>query len=84
MSKYKGYLSDLGVLLLEDAMKSVESATKARGTDEEQFELGCNFAYFSVIDLITKQAKAFGIPLEDLRLEGVRPYRDLLVKNGSD
>jgi len=49
LGKYKGYLSDLGFLLLEDAMKSVESATKARGTDDEAFELDYDFAYFSVL-----------------------------------
>ena len=35
-------------------------------------------AYYEVITLLIAQAEAFGVPLEDLRLDGLDPESELL------
>lgn len=77
--KHKDYLSDLGYLLKERAKSAKENRDKeVRGSEDYIFESGRLMAYYEVISLMQDQAKAFGIPLKDLRLEDIVPDRDFI------
>ena len=69
---------DFGQLVREAAeLATREARSAARGEDD--FAKGRSFAYYEVISLMQQQAVAFDLPLEDLKLEGLDPERDLLV-----
>jgi hypothetical protein len=50
----------------------------ARDKDDRLFHAGEVLSYYAVISLIQQQAQGFDIPLEELRLDGLDPDRDLL------
>jgi hypothetical protein len=45
---------------------------------KSSFESGYLMAFSYIIGLMQQQAEAFGIPLEELRLEDIDPDKDLL------
>lgn len=75
---YKLYLGDLGYLLRDEGIKARQRRDAVRGQDAEAFETGYLMGFHRVISLMQQQAEAFNIPLTDLRLDGLDPYRDLL------
>jgi len=75
---HENYLFDPGYLLRERALNAKQELPAARGTASEAFHSGRALAYYEVISLLVNQAIAFGLPVEDLHLEGLEPDRDLL------
>lgn len=75
---HRNYLFDLGYLLRERALEAKQSAVAAKGTADESFQTGRLMAYYEVLSLIISQAETFHLPVEDLRLGGLNPDRDLL------
>ena len=78
MSTEANYLRDLGCLLRDAAREAKRDADSARGTKNKEWKSGYSFAYMEVISLMQQQADAFGLPLENLALDGIDPERDLL------
>lgn len=71
------YLRDLAFLLKEEALKAKRD--KATAADEDAlFVRGRALAYYEVVSLMQEQAKSFEIPLEEIRLAGINPDKDLL------
>ena len=78
-TRYKNYLLDLGFLIKEEALNSKkERDEKKRDSKEYSFESGYLMAFHYIIGLMQQQAEAFGIPLEDMRLEDIDTDKDLL------
>lgn len=78
MSDHELYLYDLGLILRERALEAVAERDAApQGSEARLFQSGRVMAFNEVISIIQQQAQAFGIPLSDLRLDGVEPDRDL-------
>jgi hypothetical protein len=78
-TRYKNYLADLGFLTKERALISrKERDEKDRDSRDYLFESGYLMVFHYIIGLMQQQAEAFGIPLEDLRLEDIDPDKDLL------
>lgn len=75
---YKHYLRDLGDLVRAQALDAKRRSVAAAGTEEAEFRNGYRLAYHSIVSLMQQQAEAFGIPLDDLRLDGLDADRDLL------
>lgn len=76
--KYKYYLEDLGYLLREQALEAKARRDAAQDKDDRLFHSGILLAYYAVISLMQQHAAGFDIPLEELRLDGLDPDRDLL------
>jgi hypothetical protein len=74
--KYQAYIGDLGYLVKEAAMRARENYEASR-EDDRQVNLGRLLAYHFVVGLMQQQAEAFGIPLEEIRLQDINPDRDL-------
>lgn len=74
---YKLCLTDVALLLVEDAWLAKREFEERRGTPEESFYEGQLLAYNKVISLLQAEAQAFGIPLSALHLEDLDPDRDL-------
>ncbi len=62
---YKLYLQDLVVLLKE----RLEQAKKDQ-VPEDDFKKGISFGLYESLSLIASQAEAFGIPLNEIGLDG--------------
>jgi hypothetical protein len=75
---HRNYLFDLGFLLREGTLEAKQALHAAKGTADEAFQAGRLMAYYEVLSLVVGQARTFGLPPEDLRLEGFDPDRDLL------
>jgi hypothetical protein len=76
--KYRYYLMDLGFLLREQALEAKARKDAAQDKDDRLFHAGVLLTYYGVISLMQQQATGFDIALEDLRLDGFLPDRDLL------
>jgi hypothetical protein len=70
---HANYLRDLGTQLRADA---IDAGRNQAGGGE--FERGQAFAYDRVLSLMEQQAEAFGLPLDEIGLDGLDPDRDLL------
>lgn len=75
---YKYYLLDLGFLLKELALEAKADRELFKDHADNLYFIGQLYGYHRVISLMQQQAESFGIPLSDLRLEGIEPERDLL------
>lgn len=73
-SVYRNYLSDLSVLLKEMALEAKQK-TSSSATD---FDVGYIAGFHRVLSLMQQQADAFGIPLEEISLDGIDPDEDLV------
>ena len=71
------YLHDLTRLLVERARKARADRDAAPPSDRNVANAAL-FAFHEVVSLMQQQAVAFGIPLEELGLDGIDPERDLL------
>jgi hypothetical protein len=77
-AKYKYYLYDLGYLLKERALQSKADRDSLTVRDENyHFQSGRLLAFNEVLSIVQQMAEGFDIPLEDLKLEGLDPDRDL-------
>ena len=76
-SKYQLYLYDLGLLIKEYALEAKARANEKTGEDRA-FERGIVFGYMNVMGVIQDEARAFGIGLDELQLDGFDPERELL------
>jgi len=72
------YLRDLGLLLRQDAFEAKREAESAIGSPDHDYKAGRLFAYYEVVSLMQQQAKAFGLSLAAVSLEGLNPDSDLL------
>ncbi len=72
-----GYLLDLGRLIREAAVDA-KKAHDSRSPDTREFESGRVMAYNEVVSLMQQQAVAFGLPFEEIGLEGMDPDNDLV------
>lgn len=75
--RYRLYLYDLGLLIKQNALK-VKAQAKASEESERKFLRGIVFGYAEVINLMQQEAEAFGIGLDELRLDDIRPEGDLI------
>lgn len=75
--KYRLYLQDLGLLIKENALK-VKDQAKASMDTERKFLQGILYGYARVISLMQQEAEAFGIGLDELRLDDIKPEGDLI------
>jgi hypothetical protein len=71
------YVRDLCVLLKEKALEAKRESTTAP-EDQRAFALGRLMAFHEVVSLLQQQAQAFGISLEELGLDDIKPEVDLL------
>jgi len=77
--RFKNYLFDVGLLMKDRALEAKKDRAKERkGTKAYMYESGRVMAFNEVISIMQQQAEAFGIPLEELRLDDIDPDRDLL------
>ena len=67
------YLHDLGFILRELTLEATQQAAAARGTDAEEWQSGRSMAYWEVISLMQQQAEAFGLPFDQLAIDGLDP-----------
>ena len=78
----ENFLYDLGYMVLERAKEAKERTALLKARAEESsdyyFQLGRQVAYYEVISTMINQAEVFEIPLGVLRLEGIRPDKDLV------
>lgn len=51
---------------------------------KDEFKMGISFGYFEVIKLMIDTANDFGINLEELGLDDIDPYKDLLGISSKD
>lgn len=65
MEQYKHFLHDLVPLLKEKLEQSKIEQSKSNN----DFQKGISMGYYETLDLIKSQAKAFGIPLEEIGLD---------------
>lgn len=76
---YKNYLFDLGPIIMERALEArTEKRATSNTTSEKDYAAGRLMAFNEVISIMQQQAEGLGIPLKDLRLDGIEPDRDLL------
>jgi len=75
--KYRLYLYDLGLLIKENALK-VKNKAKASEGEDRSFHRGILFGYAEVISLMQQEAEAFGIGLDEVRLDDIKPEGDLI------
>jgi hypothetical protein len=69
------------LLLVDVSRELVEKAKAAKGDAERSgsdYDKGRHFALYEAVSLIAEQARAFGVDLADIGLEGVDAERDLL------
>ena len=71
---YKRFNKDLGLLIKEMAF---ESRDKAKDTQTD-FAIGYMAGFHRIVSLMQQQAEAFGIPVEDIGLDGIDANRDLV------
>ncbi|MDC0711202.1 hypothetical protein POL68_22220 [Stigmatella sp. ncwal1] len=71
------YVRDLCTLLKENALEAKEESRTAPEA-QRAFALGRLMAFHEVISLMQQQAQAFGISLEELGLDTIRPEKDLV------
>jgi hypothetical protein len=62
------YLFDLGYLLRGYTAEAIKNA---QADPEDEYAAGYSAGLLRAIDVMQQQADGFGIPLEELRLEGV-------------
>ena len=74
MTIYKNYVHDLGFLIKEMAL---EARKTAKQTDSD-FAIGYMAGFHRVVSLMQQQAEGFGIPLEELALDGIDPDTELV------
>jgi hypothetical protein len=70
------YLRDLG----DELRRRAEGAAETRADRSDALLQGQAGAFYSVLSLMQQQAEAFGLPMRDLRLDGVDAERDLLLR----
>ena len=75
MEVYKNYLHDLGILIKEMALEAKVDTTQKQ---TEEFAIGYMSGFCRVISLMQQQAEAFDIPLEEIGLDGIDSYIDLV------
>ena len=74
--KYRRYLHDLGLLIKEYALET--KAQRDSSKDEDRpFHTGMLLGYHAIVSLMQQQADAFGIGREELRLDDIKPDKDL-------
>ena len=71
----KYYLLDLGTLLRGQTLAAKKESDENPG---DEYDLGRLQGYNEVVSLMIDQAKAFGMELSELNLEGIDPDQDLL------
>jgi hypothetical protein len=75
VSIHADYLRDLG----DELRRRAEgAAAEARADRHDAFLQGQASAFYSVVSLMQQQAEAFGLPIRDVRLDGLDAERDLL------
>jgi hypothetical protein len=75
VSIHADYLRDLG----DELRRRAEGATaEARANRNDAFLQGHAHALYSVVSLMQQQAESFGLPMRDLRFDGLDAERDLL------
>lgn len=76
---HKNYLQDLGQLIYELGIEAKEKRDQLdEGTEKYLLQTGRLQAFLEVISLMQDQAQAFDIPLEDIKLSEIDPYRELI------
>ncbi|GAB4187755.1 MAG: hypothetical protein Tsb0015_06850 [Simkaniaceae bacterium] len=73
-----GYLSDLNVILKEQAMEAKKDADAPK-EGLESYNKGEFLAYHRVFSTMQKQASLFDLNQEEIRLSDIDPDRDLVV-----
>ncbi len=74
----RNFLHDLGPVIMERALQAKAKSKEPQPELDKTFQLGRLIAFNEVISIIQQQAEGFNIPLEELRLNGIDPDRDLV------
>lgn len=74
MDVFENYCHDLGYLIREMALEA-KQAHLSQGTD---FTAGYLAGFHRVVSLMQQQCLGFGIPWEEIRLDGIDPEQDLV------
>jgi len=74
LTVYQYYLKDLGILIKEMALE----AKKEAGDNKTDFSIGYMACYHRIVSLMQQQAEAFGIPFEQIGLDGIDADHDLV------
>ena len=74
MDVFKYYCHDLGYLIREMALEAKQDHV-SNGTD---FTAGYMAGFRRVVSLMQQQCVGFGVPLEEIRLDGIDPDQDLV------
>jgi hypothetical protein len=70
------YLEELIFTIKEEALEAKKRKILA-GADNS-FETGYLMGFHRVISLIQQQAESFLIPLSEIKMENIDPYKDLI------
>ena len=74
LTVYQNYLKDLGMQIKEYAFSAKKDASES-GND---FSVGYMAGFHRIISLMQQQAEAFGIPFEDIGIDGIDADEDLV------
>ncbi|MDB6097080.1 MAG: hypothetical protein JWM09_1358 [Francisellaceae bacterium] len=74
-NKYQCYLIDFCREIKEEAL---EAKKNQKAQNLQVFNEGYSFAYHRVVDLMLQFADNFNIGLNELSLDDIDPYKDLL------
>lgn len=78
-NKYALYLFDLGPIIKERSFRAkIDRDASPRPSAEYDFNAGRVLGFNEIISILQDQARAFGIPLEDLRIQDIDPDKDLV------
>lgn len=71
---FRNYLGDLGVLVRELAIEAKQDVERK----DSDFSAGYLAGFHRVVSLMQQQAEAFGIPLDEIGLDGIDADEDLV------
>lgn len=72
---YYNFLIDLSEIIISNVI----SARPEEG-EKSDFNTGRMMAYVEILSIMKQQAEAFGIPLDNIKLDGSDPEGDLLSR----
>ena len=75
---YSNYCLELGTLIREAAVEGKRQMESAQERVDRSYEMGRQMAYHEIVSLMRQQAKACGLSMPDIGLDGLDPMRDIL------
>ena len=75
---YSNYCLGLGTLIRETAVEGKQQMESRQTSVDRSYEMGRQMAYHEIISMMRERAKAFGLSMADIGLDGLDPMRDIL------